>query len=911
MWLSVALMLIVPPFSAALGQQTNPATNRPVIVLDTSGFWRVHSTLKPPVIRLDEKLLAVKLDRYWLDTDTPTAPAGWTAADFDDGAWLRAPALRSVRSPYLARLCMRGYFRVTDPAKVEGLRLSLDFHGGAAVYLNGRELARAHLPDGAVSDSTPAEDYPLDAFVGAKGELLGSDSRRDADAQRRVALRTRKLTGVAIPAASLRKGVNVLAIEIVRAPYHKVVEDKKQPGSRRIPGGYTLAWNTCEIRRVQLTAESAGGLVAAAARPKGFQVWNGDVLVSDFDLDYGNPAEPLRPIRLVGIRNGCFSGKVVAGSTEPIRGLKAVAGDLAGKAGKIPASAVRVRYGLPWGYQQLVIAYSGESQPYPRRPQLLEALSDEPLAEFPVSANSPARSYLQTPGQPEPVFGAVVPIWVTVQVPKAAAPGKYTGKLTIRADGQPPVSVPVELEVVGWTLPDSQDYRTWVELVQSPDTLALEYDVQPWSDRHFELIARSMDRIGEVGSRVVHVPLLAETNLGNAESMVRWIDKGDGKYDYDFAAMERYLDTAEGHMGRPKIVIAWVWEIYLLKSEEVRKDHLWLKEASTARRDFRGKGPLVTVLDPATGKTRNEHLPRFEDPASRALWKPLLDEVRRRLAKRGLAKALMLGMLNDVRPTKEEVQSFEVIAPGVPWALHAHGGFGAWQKYRLHGLARVSYQATVWGRSFVDSLKDGKRMYGWKQPELIVEYERSREFNSVPPSKWRHYAEYNITGGQRGVGRIGAEYWPVIRDKRGQRKGRVWQRYVHSSWRNLDLHSSLLAPAPQGPVAAARFEAFREGLQECEARIVIEQALTDGSLMARLGDELARRCQSELDERLKFMFRSMSTLRLAGPNYRYAYSWRGTPGVDGHSWFVSSGWQHRSRALYGLAAEVAAKLQDR
>ena len=72
----------------------------------------------------------------------------------------------------------------------------------------------------------------------------------------------------------------------------------------------------------------------------------------DLSLDHGDVAEPPRPATILGARNGMFSGKIVVGSAKPIRGLKAAAGDLAGEGGRIPADAVRIRYGVEWGDQQ-------------------------------------------------------------------------------------------------------------------------------------------------------------------------------------------------------------------------------------------------------------------------------------------------------------------------------------------------------------------------------------------------------------------------------------------------------------------------------------------------------------------------------------------------------------------------------
>ena len=139
--------------------------------------------------------------------------------------------------------------------------------------------------------------------------------------------------------------------------------------------------------------------------------------------------------------------------------------------------------------------------------------------------------------------------------------------MKVEAEGEKPVQVPIELRVADWSLPDTQDFRTWVDMIQCPDTLALEYNVPLWSEKHWELIAQSFKLIGETGSRTVYVPLIAHTNLGNEQSMVRWVKKGD-KYDYDFSIMERYLDVAEKNMGKPKLVIFVVWDVYMIPASD-------------------------------------------------------------------------------------------------------------------------------------------------------------------------------------------------------------------------------------------------------------------------------------------------------------------------------------------------------
>ena len=125
------------------------------------------------------------------------------------------------------------------------------------------------------------------------------------------------------------------------------------------------------------------------------------------------------------------------------------------------------------------------------------------------------------------------------------------------------------------------------------------------------------------------------------------------------------------------------------------------------------------------------------------------------------------------------------------------------------------------------------------------------------------------------------------------------------------MGSSVLAPGPSGPVATNRFVNFQEGVQECEARIAVEQALSDPALKARLGDELARRAQKLLDDRLLCIFRGTSHLQLNGPVRSAGGSglgWLGKGGASGPNWFRGSGWQQRTAELLALAGEVEKKL---
>jgi len=496
--LSAALVLSVLSAATTLFAQEVETAN---IILDTSSFWRVHYTIKPPVARkagtvetvpfFSRPTVAVK----WIMHDSPLPAAGWWKPNFDDSRWSRFPGVASGnfnvwgnpsgdrKSPFVALVCMRGKFKVTDPAKAGNLKLSLSYRGGIVVYLNGIEVARGHLPGGGLEQL--ALDY-------AEGEA-----------------HDRRLPDITIPAAMLRRGTNVLAVEVHRAAYQaKHIRTNKRRW-------VTIDRGSCGPLRAQLRASGKDGIAPNIARPRGLQVWNSSPMKVDCDLDYGDPNEGLKPIRILGTRNGAFSGKVVVGSDAPIKGLKAHASALRHAEGKgvIPAAAVQVRYAMPDHYQ------AGANQRYLAPVMCFDGLGEVAPEKVPVRVKqtNSRKKNLSSP-RVAPSFGAVQPVWITVNIPANAAPGDYQGGVTVVVDGEKPVEVPVKLTVCGWTLPDPRDFVTWADIIQSPESVAMQYGAPLWSDAHFKYLDKSLKLLGQVGNKVAYVHLIAHTNAGNAQT---------------------------------------------------------------------------------------------------------------------------------------------------------------------------------------------------------------------------------------------------------------------------------------------------------------------------------------------------------------------------------------------------------
>ncbi|MCX7805546.1 MAG: hypothetical protein N3A38_10205, partial [Planctomycetota bacterium] len=320
-------------------------------ILNENSLWRWCDSGGDPWVRTtDGKLVRRKLGgkTAWGDqpNSSPLPPADWAGVDFDDSGWVRCRASNYGVAYELkpmfgtTMIAVRGKFEVRDPARAGELELSLTYSGGVVVYMNGKEVAKGHIPGDKPGLDAPAEDHPIEAMVTPDGKQWLTRGSKAQAAQ--LALRERKLD-VKIAPQFLRRGANVLAIANRASPLLEA--------TLKARGEYENApWTPVGILGLRLKAPPGSVVVPNTARPAGIQVWNCMPWDTIDVFSYGDPQEPLRPITIHGARNGTFSGRLMVSSGQEIRGLKVTVTDLmhAGRSGRIPASAVRVRCAQPW-----------------------------------------------------------------------------------------------------------------------------------------------------------------------------------------------------------------------------------------------------------------------------------------------------------------------------------------------------------------------------------------------------------------------------------------------------------------------------------------------------------------------------------------------------------------------------------
>jgi len=848
------------PPTAAAAPVAVPADAQDVLGGKSPWHWRV--TLRKPMVtgeafkaagKETDKPAGLPGDDGGLETQPPSAE--WRNAGYDDSSWVRSPApifgRREEGRNSIALVTLRAVFDVRAPAEVRKLYLTMGYRGGAVVCLNGREVARASMPEGEVKPETSAQLYPDEAWVDAAGVALPPPVDQKPEHKERVAKRERSFGPVEIPTGALRQGINVLAVEVHRSDYHPSALTWWSFGQQHLYGRYR-GWTPVGLNDLRLAAVGSG-FVPNVARPAGAQVWNLDIHDRLEEIDYGAPQECLRPVRIVGVRNGVHSGAAVLSSTQTLKAPAARIGDFAqeGGAGKIPAAQVQIWY-----------VRKGETTSYLRSGRSLWSFET-------LDPKAPAETAAEKNG------AAILPIRITVRIPKEAPAGNYKATLAISADGIKPVEVPVCMEVLGWNAPDARDFRTHVGIYQSPTTLAECYNVPEWSEKHWELMDKSFALLAELGNRMVNIPVVDRTQFGNDEGMVYWVKKPDGTYEYDLTVFDRYVKLVKKHLGVPTFIALQIWHS---GGWEVRKAN---------------QENTVTVIDSQTKARTHLQVPVFGSEESRKFWKPVLDAIREHLAKEGLEKSMCFGILSDGTAPPEVFKMFKELAPEVGWTRGCHTATGEVKPYGLPGGASVVCHEFCYGRDIKDPAKDLPRFWAMTGPG--VSYLRE-DFDETPAYMMRLTAERALYCRTRGFGRCILDGWSFKKEIGGKARWlSMYNRWPSSSCAQREpTVVGLAQPGPDGPMNSVRLEVLREGVQEAEAAIFIGEATE--AKADKLGTELAGRCRQLLAERIN-VCRAMTICRRLD----------GTQDGKGH---VGAGcdWQDRSAKLYALAAEVAKTL---
>lgn len=179
----------------------------------------------------------------------------------------------------------------------------------------------------------------------------------------------------------------------------------------------------------------------------------------------------------------------------------------------------------------------------------------------------------------------VQPVWVEIAIPENAKPGIYTGSVdvyshTMFEDEKICRSLPFEITVKNACLPKPEQFRFHLDLWQHLSNISRKHEVTLWSVEHFKLLegyVESLSRLGQKAITIVaseipwsgqgcfkysgYVSDLFEYNMIKVEK------NSEGKYSYDFSAIEKYIEICFKYGIDKEIEVfgltnIWVFEDY-------------------------------------------------------------------------------------------------------------------------------------------------------------------------------------------------------------------------------------------------------------------------------------------------------------------------------------------------------------
>jgi hypothetical protein len=773
----------------------------------------------------------------------PPPPDDWAAVGFDDRCWVwqrgtfqgdTPPDSTEFVDRGLISAFYRGRFVVNDPAKAGNLTLRVVYHGGARVFLNRTELARGHLPPGAVAADAAAQDYPLEAYQ-----------------QPSPALCQRAVGPLTIPSRHLVKDVNVLAVEIHASRFHPIVMT------------YPVQHNWCDSQRswphaclvsldLRTTAPEA---FARSDRRPGIQVWAADPHERIKSSEFLPPGEAPGTARVIGARNGTYGAQLVIGTDRELRQLRVVPGALkqVGGAGEIAAANIRVFFAAPLPANEFTVeklgSEKGLSGKFPNARQLAQFETTADTSQDCIFDHLVATAPQRIPAD------RCRPVWLSLAIPADAVSGTYRGTVDVSAEGMAPLCIPLEAEVLAWRLPAPRDFQTFVACEENPYGVAKHYGVPPWSERHFQLLDASFRQLGRVGNRWLNVPILRNTEFGNCDdSPVEWIRRKDGTMSFRFTNLDRYLDLAMKHWGRPPVLNLVV--MHGTKSQPPVPAEVMVRDETTGQ-----KQPLEVMAS---------------QPDKQQLWKEFAAALGKHLDGRGLKGMYCWGFPADGQ--EEDPDLMVVLAQALPEVFWIRGSHCLLPNYAPdRKYYRVINTARYWGGMPLFRLD-----LGWKSETLHLLNPRVDStciaiHTTSLPYAFRLTPELALARGRNGFGRIAADGWA----------GAHFDGMAPRIWITGLPVLFTLWPGRDGAEPGIRFEMTLEGIQETEARIFLEKAL-DRNL---LPPQMTERVRSVLARRLR-------ETNIFQPNIT-------VPDLEAYHYR----WPERSRAIYQAAAEVSELLK--
>jgi Domain of unknown function (DUF4091) len=397
--------------------------------------------------------------------------------------------------------------------------------------------------------------------------------------------------------------------------------------------------------------------------------------------------------------------------------------------------------------------------------------------------------------------GTYRPIWLSIDVPRDAAPGRYVGDLTVVADDGGSKRFTLTLDVLPATIPPPSKWTFRMDIWQHPLAIAAWHGVEPWSDAHLLVMAPYMRMLADAGQKVVTTTITDRPwnrrDYTDYRSMVEHIREPDGTWRFDYGPFDRYVDycASFGIDGQIDCVSLLTW------------------------------GYQYSYTDAATGAERTINAaPESKEYAD--YWRPFLTDFEKHLKEKGWLGRACITM---DEPSPEAVRSMAKLvreaAPHVHLCLAGNEPADKFADIDIKDFTIALYEAaSETPADLARRRSEGRTTTYYPCMDPL----RPNNFTNSPPAEGTWLGYFTAKAGFDGLERWAFTNWP--RDP--------FQESLYSPV----LGENALPPGDSflvypGPMSSIRWETLRAGEVEFE-KLVWIRAHNGGVLPADLQKRL-------------------------------------------------------------------------
>ena len=376
--------------------------------------------------------------------------------------------------------------------------------------------------------------------------------------------------------------------------------------------------------------------------------------------------------------------------------------------------------------------------------------------------------------------GSYRAVWLTVETPRDAVPGTYTGTLTMRADATEPKVFPLTLEILPATLPAPADWKYHLDVFQHPWSIARWHGVKPWSDAHFAVMRPYLLELAHAGQKVITATITArpwgKRDYDDYDTMVTHLKQPDGSWKFDYTVFDRYVEFAMSCGISQQIncysMLTW-------------SGSLEYTDAAT--------GDLRTAMcEPGTAS--------YAD-----YWGPFLKDFEQHLAAKGWLERTRIGV--DEAPAAMMQAMVEVLHANAPRLKAALAGNQTASHYTGLDLADFTIILDHAGDDLLRDIAQRKREGKVTTFYICLDPKRPNTFVTSPPAEAVWVGYYAFVNGYDGMARWALSTWPANPLNETLYSCHPWRRDLPPG------DEFLLYP---GPRSAVHWEMMRDGAEEFE-----------------------------------------------------------------------------------------------